>query len=117
MKTLEDIFEIIEQADISIYGYTENGKLCGYELNTYTDAGTNEILFLDFRDEGKDAKNASDFIKEFESYINHYTIDDRIDSNRQGEHYRKCFTLKESLKDFTKFDKKLRKLLKKISKH
>jgi hypothetical protein len=116
MKTLEQIFDIIEHSDITFDDYEENNILCGYELNSYTDGGVNEILFLDFRDKNKDPKNPKDFIKEFESYINHYTIDERIDNNRQNERYKNDFTLKESLKDFTKFDKKLRRILKKISK-
>lgn len=116
MKTVLRIIEIIEENDISVYNYEENGVLCGYELNTYTDAGVNEIIFLDFRDEGKNAENAVDFIEEFKSYMKCYTIDERIDMNRQDEKYKRDFTLKQSLKDFTNWEKKIFKLIQKIEK-
>lgn len=115
MKTLKQIFDIIEEAEISIDDYFEEGKLCGYELNSYTQAGVNEILFLDFRKEHQNPTNVNDFIKEFKDYVNAQTIDERIDNNRQSEAYKRDFTLKESLTDFTNFDKKLRELLKEIS--
>ena len=114
MKTLEQIFDIIEKHKISISEYKENGNLCGYELSTYTDGGVNEIIFLDFREEHQDPKNASDFIEEFESWLNCETIDEKIDIYRQDKSYRDAFTIKQSLKDFKNFDKNLRKLLKKL---
>ena len=114
MKTLEQIFDIIENYDINIAEYKENNILCGYELDTYTDAGVNEILFLDFRHEDKNPKKAWDFINEFHSYVQDYYIDDRIDIYRQDARYKNDFTLKESLNDFTKFHKKLKKILKEI---
>jgi len=116
MKTLKQIFDIIEESDITINDYLEDDNLCGYELNTYTDGGVNEIIFLDFRNEGQDPENVNDFIKEFESYIDDYSVDDKIDMYRQDSRYRNDFTISESLKDFTNFNKKLKKLLKKISK-
>lgn len=111
MKTLEQLLDIIEEAEISIDKYIEKGKLCGYELNAYTQAGVNEILFLDFRDPGKDPNNPKDFIAEFESYINHYTVDDRVENNRKDPMYRQDFTLNESLIDFNKFQNKLNDIL------
>lgn len=116
MKRLKTILATIEKAGFSIYDYTEGGKLCGYELSVYTDAGVNEILFMDFRDEDKDPTNVTDFIKEFKSLISHESIDDRIERNREDKAYRANFTLAESLKDFKRFDKTLQKVLKKISK-
>jgi len=117
MKTLQQIFDIIENNNISIYEYKENKKLCGYELSTYTDGGVNEIIFLDFRNEEQDPKNVNDFLKEFESWINCETIDEKIDRNRQDIRYKEDFTIKESLKDFKNFNKTLRSLFKKISKN
>ena len=114
MKTLENIFDIIEENGISIDKYDENGRLCGYELNTYTKGGVNEIIFLDFREENQDPKNADDFIKEFKSYMKCYTIDERIETNRQNPKYKEDFTLKQSLKDFSKWNKKIKKLIKEL---
>jgi hypothetical protein len=114
MKTLKQIFDIIETAEISIDEYKEKNFLCGYELNAYTSAGVNEILFLDFREADQDPENVEDFIQEFENYLDARTIDEMIDRNRQSETYKSAFTLKESLADFTKFDEKLRGILKEI---
>jgi hypothetical protein len=111
MKTLEQIFDIIENNKISIHEYEKNGILCGYELNAYTQGGVNEILFLDFRDDGKDPKNSEHFINEFESLLNCETIEERIELNRQSESYRNAFSLQESLEDFTEFDRTLRDIL------
>lgn len=117
MKTVKKMIEIIEYAGISVYNYEENGKLCGYELNTYTPAGVNEIIFLDFRNfEGKNksAKNANDFINEFKSYMQGRPIDERIDLNRQNEDYKRDFTLSQSLKDFKSWGKDINKLIYKL---
>jgi len=114
MENLNKIIEIIEKNNISIYEYEENNVLCGYELSTYTDAGVNEIIFLDFREDFKNPKNIDDFIKEFKSYMKHYTIDERIENNRQNAKYKEDFTLKQSLKDFSKWYKKIKELIKEI---
>ena len=116
MTTIEKIICKIEKKGIEVYPYTENGVLCGYELSTYTDGGVNELIFLDFRDNEKSADNVNDFIKEFTDYMNDLSIDERIESNRQNVDYKRDFTLKQSIKDFTKWEKSLNKLVKKITK-
>lgn len=63
--TLENIFSLLEQADIFIYEYKENNKLCGYELNTYTGRGVNQILFLDFREIRLNLRILKHFLKFF----------------------------------------------------
>jgi hypothetical protein len=116
MTTIEKIIGKIEKKGIQVNPYTENDVLCGYELNTYTDGGVNEIIFLDFRDNEKSADNVIDFIKEFTDYMAYLSIDERIESNRQDVNYKRDFTLKQSIKDFTKWEKGLNKLVKKITK-
>jgi hypothetical protein len=116
MKTIKKIIEKIEKYGISVYPYTEEGILCGYELNTYTDGGVNEIVFLDFRDKNMNAENVDDFIKEFKSYISDTDIEERIELNRQDKLYRDNFSLKASLKDFKNWNKKMLKLIKKLEK-
>lgn len=101
MKTLEQIFDVIESKDISINKYTEDNKLCGYELNTYTDGGVNQIIFLDFRDTKYNVETPNDFLHVFGKYIMSIDIDDEITSNRLDETYKKAFSLGESIKDFT----------------
>lgn len=114
--SIDKIISKIEKKGIQVNPYTENDVLCGYELNTYTDGGVNEIIFLDFRNEGKSANNVIDFIEEFTDYMNYLSIDERIESNRQDVNYKRDFTLKQSIKDFTKWKKGLDKLVKKITK-
>jgi hypothetical protein len=113
MKTLDEIFDIFGEDDINIDLYHEDEKLCGYELNTYTNGGVNQIIFLDFRDKGN-PKNADDFIKSFSDYIDSIDIDDEIELNRQDKSYKANFTLRQSLKDFEGWKKGLEKTLKKI---
>ena len=113
MKTLNQIFDILENNDISIDKYTEENKLCGYELNTYTKGGVNQIIFLDFRDKGN-AKKAADVIEELTSYINDIDIDDEIELNRQDKQYKANFTLRESLNDFEDWKKGLEEIIKEI---
>ena len=113
MKTLDDIFDILGEDDINIDLYHEDEKLCGYELNTYTNGGVNQIIFLDFRDKGN-PKNADNFIKSFSDYIDSIDIDEEIELNRQDKSYKANFTLRQSLKDFEGWKKGLEKTLKKI---
>lgn len=41
---------IIEDAGFTLHEYTENGEVCGYECETWTDdIGINMLLFIDLR--------------------------------------------------------------------
>ena len=114
MKTLEQIFDILENNNIIIDNYEENEKLCGYELNTYTKGGVNQIIFLDFRDNGN-PKKANDFIKNLSERIDDIDIDDEIEVNRQDQNYKANFTLRESLNDFEEWKKELENIVKQIN--
>lgn len=115
MKTLEQIFDIIEGKEISIDNYTEDEKLCGYELNTYTAGGVNEIIFLDFRNSEFEPTNVDDFITVINERINDIDIDDEIENYRQDKRYRQAFTLSQSLEDFTDWKNGLDKMLEEIN--
>lgn len=80
MKNLaiKAVIQKLEYADIQVGEYTENEKLCGYELNTYTDAGVNQILFIDFRDSEMNPKDAKHFIELFNERVNDIDIDEEI---------------------------------------
>lgn len=104
------VFNKIEAANISIDEYKEKGKLCGYELNTYTDGGVNQIIFIDFRRTEKDPKNENHFKALFADRINSIDIDEEIEVNRQDKTYRAAFTLKEAVKDFESWKADLVKL-------
>jgi hypothetical protein len=109
MKTLKQIFDILEDNNISIDKYTEKNKICGYELNTYTNGGVNQIIFLDFRDNGN-PKKEDDFIKNFTERIKDIDIEDEIEVNRHDKNYKANFTLRESLNDFEDWKKELERI-------
>lgn len=118
VKTIDQIIEIIENDGIKIDKYEEDGKHCGYELNTYSDDGVNLIVFLDFRDfkENGNVNNVNDFINEFNSYMNDFDIDNTIIMYREDPSYKATFTLSQSLKDLNSWKKDMLNLIKKISK-
>ena len=115
-KTLQQILDIIEAKGISIDNYEENGKLCGYELETYTAGGVNQIIFLDFRNEEQDAENVNDFIKKFNSYVRSIDIDEEIELNRQNQNYKDNFTLRQSLDDFEEWKSELKEIAEELNK-
>lgn len=109
---MEKIIQFLESQNIQVSEYKENGVLCGYELNTYTNDGVNMIVFLDFRDENMDPLNRIDFIKEFEQYINDFDIDEKIMLTRQDKSYVEKFSLSKSLKDFKSWKKEMKTIIK-----
>lgn len=111
---MKKIFDKIEKAGISIYEYKEKNKLCGYELNTYTFGGVNQIVFVDFRNTDKKPKNEKDFKELFLERVNSIDIDEEIEINRQDASYRQAFTLTNALKDFKDWKKGLLKLAKSL---
>lgn len=111
---MQAIFDKIEDKGISIYKYDEDGKLCGYELNTYTDGGVNQIVFIDFRDTEKDPTNEDDFKELFLERVESIDVDDEIEVNRQDKSYKQAFTLAQAVKDFTAWKKDLLKLAKSL---
>lgn len=112
-RTLENIIDEIEKHH-SIDEYKEDGELCGYEINTYTNGGVNMIIFLDFRDSEYDPKNPTHFLKVFEDRIESIDIDEEIVLHREMKNYTDNFTLSESLEDFNDWRDSLNKLIEKL---
>jgi len=81
----------------------ENNKLCGYELNTYTYAGVNQIVFIDFRGTKLNPRKSTDFIYRYNQTIERIDIDEEVNTNRQDPNYTANFTLSESVQDFTEW--------------
>lgn len=104
---MKNIISKIEAAGISVDEYKEGKKLCGYELNTYTAGGLNQIVFVDFRDTGKKPKNAADFKELFLERVNSIDTDEEVETNRQDKSYRAAFTLINSLNDIEEWKKNL----------
>lgn len=113
MKNLKEIIAILESKNIRVDEYEEDDKLCGYELNTYTDGGVNQIIFLDFRESG-DPLNPADVIDKFSEHIKDIDIDDEIEVNRQDKTYKATFSLSQSLEDFKGWKKGLKRVKKLI---
>lgn len=107
---MDNIIDKIETAEISIDKYEENGVVCGYELNTYTEGGLNQIVFVDFRDTKKDPNNPDDFKELFLERVKSIDVDEEIEVNRQDKGYREAFTLTQALKDVKRWKKDLLRL-------
>jgi hypothetical protein len=111
---MKKIIEKLENANISLFEYKEQNKLCGFELNTYTNCGVNQIIFVDFRDTNKSPKKAKDFKELFLQRVESIDVDEEIETNRYNEQYRKDFTIRESLEDFDTWKEKLVEIAKNL---
>ena len=87
-NTINKIIDHLDNLNIHVDEYFEDNKLCGYELNTYTNAGVNQIVFIDFRDTEMNPKNAKDFIELFNERVNDIDIDDELRLHLEDERYR-----------------------------
>ena len=112
---MEKIINKLEES-FSVEKYFEKSVLCGYELNTYTDAGVNQIIFLDFRDTDLNPENEGDFKKVFKDRIESIDIEEEIVSNRYSDSYKANFSLRNSLEDFEAWKEELLNLVSKIEK-
>lgn len=100
MKSIKEITSHLEQLNIQVHEYKEDKKLCGYELNTYTDCGVNQIIFLDFRGSKMNPKKAKDFIEKFNERVDSIDVDEEVEMNRQSDDYKRDFSLTVSIQDF-----------------
>lgn len=100
MKSIKEITSHLEQLNIQVHEYKEDKKLCGYELNTYTDCGVNQIIFLDFRGSKMNPKKAKDFIEKFNERVDSIDVDEEVEMNRQSDAYKRDFSLTVSIQDF-----------------
>lgn len=77
----------LENNGIEVNNYIENDKLCGYELNTYTQLGVNMIIFVDFRNTDKNPKSGKDFIELYNERVKSIDIEEEIGYLRQDKSY------------------------------
>ena len=77
----------LEYANIQVSEYKEDNKLCGYELNTYTDCGVNQIVFVDFRNTLLSPKSGKAFIELYNQRVNDIDIEEEIGYLRQDKSY------------------------------
>lgn len=95
------IIEIAEQNDFAMHEYEENGILCGYELETWTNGGVNMIHFIDCRD--SEGVTPEKVLSELKEIFECFDVDEQIDLHRQGEDYRNAFTIRQSVEDFEEY--------------
>lgn len=105
----------LENANIGVDEYKEEGKLCGYELNTYTDAGVNQIVFIDFRNTELNPKSGIDFLKLYNERVNDIDIDDEIKMLSNDKAYMNEIGLTVGLQDLKDWKEELQNIFSKKS--
>lgn len=110
MKTVKQIISYLEKLNIQVHEYKENKKLCGYELNTYTDAGVNIIIFLDFRDSEMNPRNAKHFIDVFNERVNDIDISEELKIHSQDARYMQDIGYKIGIQDFKAYKESMAKV-------
>ena len=99
MKT-EKLKEFFEHQGFQVHLTEQDNQQCA-EVEMWTEDGVDMIIWLN-----------PFTIKEFKSYVKDFDIDDEIDLLRNGDDYKKAFTIRESVKDITKYHNHLKKVAK-----
>lgn len=100
MITEKKLIDFFEEEGFQVYVEKEFA-----EIEKWTDGGVDMVITL------------YPFSKEkFIEYVNDFNVDEQIDFYREGELYRKNFTVSQSLKDFRDFKKSLLLTCKNIKK-
>ena len=104
MATQKKLIDLFENADFNVHLFEQDNQQCA-ELETWTNGGVNMIITLmPFN------------IEEFKRYVKNFNVDEEIDLHRQDERYKNAFTIKQSVKDFEDFQKRLKKVKKDLKK-
>lgn len=111
MTKLEKLMEVIESHDYAIHPYSERGKLCGYEIETWTDGGVNMNHFIDCRSDGMSARNPDDVMNELKTLNAYYDVDEMIALHRMSNEYCEAFTTRQSVEDFEAYEKRMREMV------
>lgn len=105
---ISKIISIAEYYNFIFHEYKENGFLCGYEMETWTDGGVNMIHFIDFRKgnypDGLTPQNVLEELKKISAY---FDPDEEVELHRQGDSYRKAFSIREAIDDFDAYNERL----------
>ena len=103
-KLTEKLTEFFEEQEFQVHLTVQDNQQCA-EVEMWTDGGVDMIIWLN-----------PFTIEEFKSYVKDFDIDNEIELHRQGDDYKKAFTIRESLKDFTKYHNHLKKMVKLLDK-
>lgn len=101
---IEKLKEFFEHQGFQVHLTEQDGQQCG-EVEMWTDGGVDMIIWL-----------VPFNIEQFKEFVNDFDIDNEIDLHREGNDYKAAFTIKESLKDFTKYHNHLKKVTKLLDK-
>lgn len=94
----KEFIEFLEKEDFSVNTFNDE-----YEIESWTKSGVNMLIYVE---------NPDQFI----DYVNDFDIDEQIILHREAQDYRSRFTITESVKDFLKFHKRLKKTKKRLLK-
>jgi hypothetical protein len=98
-KQLQKFFE---ENGFNVYLTKQDNVQCA-EIEKWTNGGVDMIIWL-----------RPFTIKEFENYVNDFSVDEEIDLYRQDQQYKNVFTISQSLEDFTDFHNHLKEIVIKI---
>jgi len=108
--TISVIMNKLEEANIQVYNYEEGGKVCGYELNTYTGCGVNQILFIDFRGTELNPNRGDDFLSLFDERVKSIDIDEEIVMLMNDKSYMQQIGIKKGIKDLEQWKRNLKNI-------
>ena len=103
---LDMMLNKLDDLNFNITEYKENDKLCGYEMETWTDNGIHMIHFIDCRDyeDGITAENVLDQLKQIS--VN-FDVDDEVYKLMEFERARKEFSYRDAVNDFEAYENRL----------
>ncbi|UVX32892.1 MAG: hypothetical protein [Bacteriophage sp.] len=100
---IQEFFELFF-SHVSISKFA-NGQ--GMEMETWTDGGVNMLVWLE---------NEDNLLEDFKEFVENFDVEEEIDLHREGESYKRAFTLRQSLNDFEDYLKWLNKIVSIIEK-
>jgi hypothetical protein len=110
--TIAQVIEKLNEAEIQVDNYEEKGILCGYELNTYSNLGVNQIVFIDFRGSKLNPNRGDDFLALYNQRVKDIDIEDEIKMLMNDKGYMQAIGIKKGIKDLEQWKKKLKNIFK-----
>jgi len=110
--SIKEILRAIEDAGFTVHEYHEDGKLCGYEIETWTDdIGIDMIHFIDCRDTFySDGITPENIAHELQSIYTDFDPDDEAVTHWENYKELHGFGIGRIVRDFEAHDKKLEAL-------
>jgi hypothetical protein len=108
--TIAQIIDKLENANIQVSEYKEDKKLCGYELNTYTDCGVNQIVFIDFRGKKMNPKSGKEFLELYNERINDIDINEEMKMHSEDKRYMQEIGYEVGIQDFKDWKENLQSI-------